>query len=203
MRLITSSARGSRLCTESDYGHRTVESKWTRGGQMNSTNVHRAEDLLTPAELRKNFADIHRPLSGAQTLVEASRCLYCYDAPCVSACPTGIDIPKFIHQIRSGNRDGSARTILSANIMGGTCARACPTEVLCEGVCVVNQTEGAPVKIGLLQRHAVDHLMAARASHPFARAAREWLSHSGGWGGTRRAFFRSSRSMSRTPDHYF
>jgi dihydropyrimidine dehydrogenase (NAD+) subunit PreT len=137
---------------------------------MNSTNVLRAEQLLTPAELRENFADLHRPLSVAQTLVEASRCLYCYDAPCVSACPTGIDIPKFIHQIRSGNRDGSARTILADNIMGGTCARACPTEVLCEGVCVVNQTEGSPVKIGLLQRHAVDRLMAKPASHPFARA---------------------------------
>ncbi|MDP9013024.1 MAG: NAD(P)-dependent oxidoreductase [Pseudomonadota bacterium] len=125
---------------------------------------------MTTAELRENFADLHRPLSVAQTFVEASRCLYCYDAPCVSACPTGIDIPKFIHQIRSGNRGGSARTILSANIMGGTCARACPTEVLCEGVCVVNQTEGAPVKIGLLQRHAVDHAMAERGDHPFARA---------------------------------
>jgi glutamate synthase (NADPH/NADH) small chain len=137
---------------------------------MNRTNGLKAEQLLTPAELRENFADLHRPLSVAQTLVEASRCLYCYDAPCVSACPTGIDIPKFIHQIRSGNRDGSARTILADNIMGGTCARACPTEVLCEGVCVVNQTEGAPVKIGLLQRHAVDHLMAGPGGHPFARA---------------------------------
>jgi glutamate synthase (NADPH/NADH) small chain len=137
---------------------------------MNSTNGLKAEQLSTPAELRENFADLHRPLTVAQTLVEASRCLYCYDAPCVNACPTGIDIPKFIHQIRSGNRDGSARTILADNIMGGTCARACPTEVLCEGVCVVNQTEGSPVKIGLLQRHAVDRLMAGPASHPFARA---------------------------------
>jgi dihydropyrimidine dehydrogenase (NAD+) subunit PreT len=136
---------------------------------MSSTNLPKAGDLVTAAELREHFADLHRPLSGAQALVEAARCLYCYGAPCVTACPTGIDIPKFIHQIRSGNRDGSARTILSANIMGGTCARACPTEVLCEAVCVVNETEGAPVKIGLLQRHAVDHLMATREEHPFTR----------------------------------
>jgi glutamate synthase (NADPH/NADH) small chain len=135
-----------------------------------STNLSKAADLVAPAQLQEHFADLHRPLSGAQAVVEAARCLYCYGAPCVSACPTGIDIPKFIHQIRSGNRDGSARTILAANIMGGTCARACPTEVLCEAACVVNETEGAPVKIGLLQRHVVDHLMARRADHPFTRA---------------------------------
>jgi glutamate synthase (NADPH/NADH) small chain len=125
---------------------------------------------LTAAEIATNFGDLHRPLSGAQAVVEASRCLYCYDAPCVKACPTSIDIPEFIHQIRTGNLDGSARTILSANIMGGTCARACPTEVLCEEACVVNHQEDAPVKIGLLQRHAVDHLMAKGGPHPFARA---------------------------------
>jgi glutamate synthase (NADPH/NADH) small chain len=121
------------------------------------------------AQLQERFDDLHPPLNDAQALVEAARCLYCYGAPCVNACPTRIDIPKFIHQIRTGNRDGSARTILSANIMGGTCARACPTEVLCEAVCVVNQTEGAPVKIGLLQRHAVDQLMTTREDHPFTR----------------------------------
>jgi glutamate synthase (NADPH/NADH) small chain len=137
---------------------------------MSSIDVPKAGDLVASAELNENFADLHRPLSGSQALVEASRCLYCYGAPCVSACPTAIDIPKFIHQIRSGNRDGSARTILSANIMGGTCARACPTEVLCESACVVNETEGAPVKIGLLQRYAVDDLMARQTGHPFARA---------------------------------
>jgi len=125
---------------------------------------------LTPAEIAANFDDLHPPLSEAQAMVEAARCLYCYDAPCVNACPTGINIPTFMHQIRTGNLGGSARTILSANIMGGTCARACPTEVLCEQACVVNATEGAPVKIGLLQRHAVDHLMAKGGAHPFARA---------------------------------
>jgi len=105
-----------------------------------------------------------------QAAVEAERCLYCYDAPCIRACPTGIDIPTFIHQIRTGNVDGSARTILEANIMGGTCARACPTEVLCEEVCVLNKGHEQPVKIGQLQRHAVDHLIDAGGPHPFTRA---------------------------------
>ncbi len=125
---------------------------------------------LSARDIADNFDDIHPPLDGAQAIVEAGRCLYCYDAPCMNACPTRIDIPKFIHQIRSGNLDGSAQTILSANIMGGACARACPTEVLCEEVCVVHHTEGAPVKIGELQRHAVDHLMAKGGAHPFVRA---------------------------------
>lgn len=128
---------------------------------------------LSAAQIAANFDDLHPPLSHGQALIEASRCLYCYDAPCIRACPTAIDIPTFIHQIRSGNLEGSGRTILKANILGGTCARACPTEVLCEGACVVNHTEGSPVKIGLLQRRAVDAVMARAAEsgvHPFARA---------------------------------
>ncbi len=125
----------------------------------------------SPADIADNFTDIHPPLSPAQAVVEAARCLFCYDAPCINACPTSIDIPKFIHQIRSDNLDGSAKTILSANIMGGTCARACPTEVLCEEACVVNHTEGAPVKIGELQRRAVDHLITKKGAHPFEREA--------------------------------
>ncbi len=125
---------------------------------------------LTPQEVAENFDDLHPRLEPAQAVVDAARCVYCYDAPCMNACPTRIDIPKFIHQIRSGNIGGSAKTILSQNIMGGTCARACPTEVLCEEVCVVHHTEGAPVKIGELQRYAVDHLMEAGGDHPFTRA---------------------------------
>lgn len=125
---------------------------------------------LTPGDIAENFSDLHPPLRPAQAVVDAGRCLYCYDAPCINACPTGIDIPTFIHQIRTGNLDGSARTILSANIMGGTCARACPTEVLCEEACVVNHTEGKPVDIGALQRYAVDHLIARGGDHPFTRA---------------------------------
>lgn len=116
-----------------------------------------------------NFSDLHEPLSELQAKAEAARCLYCFDAPCITACPTSIDIPTFIHQIRSGNPTGSARTILSENIMGGTCARACPTEILCEQACVLNASDEQPVEIGSLQRHAVDHLMAQGGSHPFER----------------------------------
>ncbi len=132
-------------------------------------NLSTNNSKLGAREIAENFEDIHPPVNAAQAIIEASRCVYCYDAPCMNACPTRIDIPKFIHQIRSGNIDGSAQTILSSNIMGGTCARACPTEVLCEEVCVVHHTEGAPVKIGELQRHAVDHLMAKNGEHPFQR----------------------------------
>ena len=126
---------------------------------------------LSPQEIEANFADLHPLLTPAQAAVEAARCLYCYDAPCVQACPTAIDIPGFIHRIRSGNLEGSARTILSANIMGGTCGRACPTEVLCEEVCVMNARGEEAVKIGALQRHAVEHLIEQGGEHPFVRAA--------------------------------
>ncbi len=124
---------------------------------------------MDAAQIEENFTDLHPPLSDVQAMVESNRCLYCYDAPCVTACPTSIDIPKFIHQIRTENLSGSAKTILSSNIMGGTCARVCPTEVLCEGVCVKNATGEAPVKIGQLQRHAVDNFMASDKPHPFFR----------------------------------
>jgi len=125
--------------------------------------------LLSKEEIDANFSDLHEPLSGLQARAEADRCLYCYDAPCIDACPTSIDIPTFIHQIRTGNVEGSAKTILSENIMGGTCARACPTEVLCERACVLNVSEEEPVEIGALQRHAVDYLMAKGGAHPFKR----------------------------------
>lgn len=114
---------------------------------------------LSAAEIEANFRDVHPPLTRAQALIEADRCYFCFDAPCTAACPTGIDIPLFIGQIRSGNIKGSARTILEANIMGGMCARVCPTEVLCEEACVRNTHEGLPVRIGLLQRHATDPLI--------------------------------------------
>lgn len=126
---------------------------------------------LTAEEIDNNFIDLHAPLSALQARAEADRCIYCYDAPCTQVCPTSIDIPTFIHQLRTGNIDGAAKTILSENIMGGTCARACPTEILCEQACVLNESQAKPVEIGLLQRHAVDHLMARGGEHPFIRTA--------------------------------
>ncbi len=112
---------------------------------------------LTPERLAANFADLHPPLTAQEARIEAARCLYCYDAPCTRSCPTTIDVPRFILQILHGNPAGSAETILSENILGGSCARACPTEVLCEGACVDRTLSGAPVEIGRLQRFATDY----------------------------------------------
>jgi glutamate synthase (NADPH/NADH) small chain len=111
---------------------------------------------LGPEQIEANFADMHPPLTPSEAIIDADRCYFCYAAPCQAACPTGIDIPGFIQKIRSGNIRGSARTILSENIMGGMCARVCPTEVLCEEACVRNTHEDRPVRIGLLQRYATD-----------------------------------------------
>jgi glutamate synthase (NADPH/NADH) small chain len=104
-------------------------------------------------------------------VLEAERCLYCFDAPCATACPTSIDVPSFIRRIADGNLRGSARTILESNPLGGMCARVCPTENLCEAVCVKTTQEGKPVAIGRLQRHAVDALMASSQPQIFTRAA--------------------------------
>ena len=119
------------------------------------------EGRLSPDQYAENFADLHPPLDRHQALVEADRCYFCYDAPCTIACPTSIDIPMFIRQIQSHNPKGSAATILKQNIMGGMCARVCPTETLCEEVCVRTTAEDKPVKIGLLQRYATDVLFEA------------------------------------------
>jgi len=124
---------------------------------------------LDAATLARNFADAHPALSPHEALVESSRCYFCYDAPCVQACPTGIDVPGFIRKINTGNLRGSALRILEANIFGGSCARVCPTEVLCEGACVRTAEEDRPVRIGALQRHATDWLM-EREPTPFLRA---------------------------------
>ncbi|QIG47608.1 NAD(P)-dependent oxidoreductase [Nordella sp. HKS 07] len=118
----------------------------------------------------KNFSDLHPPLSTHEALVESDRCYFCYDAPCQQACPTSIDIPLFIRQIGAGNPNGAAETIFEQNILGGMCARVCPTETLCEEACVREKAEGKPVKIGLLQRYATDTLMRSK-EHPFQRAA--------------------------------
>ncbi len=114
---------------------------------------------LSPEQLEANFADINPPLSSSQALEEASRCLFCYDAPCIKACPTAINIPTFIHQIITGDLAGSGKTILDANVLGHSCGRVCPTSVLCEGVCVLNSEGKRPVAIGRLQRFAVDHVL--------------------------------------------
>ena len=113
-------------------------------------------ERLAADEIERNFGDMHPPLARSEALIEADRCYFCFDAPCTAACPTGIDIPSFIQKIRSGNVKGAARTILRENIMGGMCARVCPTEILCEGACVRLTHEEQPVRIGLLQRYATD-----------------------------------------------
>ena len=116
---------------------------------------------LDAAEIERNFTDLHPPLTKSEALIAADRCYFCYAAPCTTACPAGIDIPRFIQSIRSGDIEGAARTILSENIMGGMCARVCPTEVLCEQACVRNAHEERPVDIGLLQRYATDPVLAS------------------------------------------
>jgi len=128
-------------------------------------------ERLSASEYARNFCDAHPPLTLAQALIEADRCYYCYAAPCQTACPTGIDIPSFIQRIADGNIRGSANAILSANPLGGMCARVCPTEVLCEQACVRNTNEDKPVEIGLLQRYATDAYFAKPGAPLFTRAA--------------------------------
>ena len=121
---------------------------------------------LAPDEYARNFADAHPPLNRTQALIEAERCYYCYDAPCQTACPTGIDIPSFIQRVAQDNVRGAAEAILTANPLGGMCARVCPTEVLCEQACVRNTNESKPVEIGLLQRYAVEGHLANPGAKP-------------------------------------
>jgi dihydropyrimidine dehydrogenase (NAD+) subunit PreT len=129
-----------------------------------------AAGRLSPEQYERNFGDVEPPLERKHALVEASRCYFCHDAPCLEACPTGIDIPGFIRKIATDNVKGSAITILEENIMGGACARVCPTEILCEQACVRTAQEGKPVNIGALQRYATDWLM-ERGIQPFKRMA--------------------------------
>ena len=123
---------------------------------------------LSEKEYSENFGEIHPPFNKHEAMVEGDRCYYCYDAPCIEACPTGINIPLFIRQITSGNPEGAAKTIFDENILGGMSARVCPTETLCQEACVRNTGEDRPVKIGLLQRYATDTLMEAK-EHPYKR----------------------------------
>lgn len=124
---------------------------------------------LHDQEIVNNFEDIAPLLTQKEVLVASERCLFCYDAPCIKACPTAIDIPLFIRKINTDNAHGAAKEILSANILGGSCARVCPTETLCEEACVRNTNESAPVSIGRLQRYAVEHLD-PEMGYPFTRA---------------------------------
>jgi dihydropyrimidine dehydrogenase (NAD+) subunit PreT len=117
----------------------------------------------------ENFSDIHPPLDRNKAIIEANRCLFCFDAPCIEACPTGIQIPIFIKKISTDNVKGAAKTILESNIMGGSCARVCPVEELCEEACVRNTQSGQPIKIGQLQRYAVDGLMQRDDRQVFTR----------------------------------
>lgn len=128
-----------------------------------------ASGRLDAETLAEHFDDIHPPLDRRTALIEASRCYFCYDAPCIEACPTSIDIPAFIRSISTDNVIGAAKTILDSNVMGGMCARVCPVEELCEEACVRNTQEDKPVTIGALQRYATDALF-DRSIQPFGRA---------------------------------
>ncbi len=127
-------------------------------------------------ETSARFGDLHPPFDRQAAMPEANRCLYCFDAPCTTACPTHIDVPKFIKKIASGNLAGSARTILDANILGASCSRCCPVEVLCEGACVLHRYNKQPIQIARLQRFAMDTLHASGAPLPFTPAADSGLS---------------------------
>src|SRR6201994_4783636 len=122
-----------------------------------------AAGRLNATQYAEHFCDLHPPLTHHEALVEADRCYFCYDAPCMNACPTSIDIPMFIREIVTDNPLGAAETIFEQNILGGMCARVCPTEQLCEEACVREAAEGKPVKIGQLQRYATDAAMQQQA----------------------------------------
>lgn len=128
-----------------------------------------AAGRLPAEQIAEHFDDLHAPLAPHEAAVAADRCYFCHDAPCITACPTDIDIPLFIRQISTGTPEAAAKTIFDQNILGGMCARVCPTEDLCEQACVREMAEGKPVEIGRLQRYATDTLM-ARQGHPYARA---------------------------------
>ena len=119
-----------------------------------------ANNKLSSAQYAENFSDIHPPFETHNAaLVEANRCLFCYDAPCIKSCPTGINVPKFIKQITTDNIKGSAHTIFLSNIMGAGCSKVCPVEKLCEGSCVFNLMDEPPIPIAKLQRYSTEKAM--------------------------------------------
>ena len=130
-----------------------------------------SQQTETHPEIAARFPDLHPPFDRQAALAESNRCLYCFDAPCTGACPTHIDVPAFIKKIASGNLAGSAHTILDANILGASCSRACPVDVLCEGACVMHRYNKQPIEIAKLQRFAMDALHASGAPLPFTPAA--------------------------------
>ena len=139
---------------------------------------HLASAASEQEDLRAQFQDLHSPLSERQAALESARCLYCYDAPCTRICPTAIDVPSFIQHIAVGNLNGAAKTILQQNILGASCARVCPTEILCEHACVRNHdAEAAPVKSACCNamRSIIWHSIAIRLRVP-RPAARRWRS---------------------------
>lgn len=119
------------------------------------------ESPINITQIERNFREIAPPLTEAEAILESNRCVYCYDAPCMHACPTHIDVPSFIKKIASGNLTGSARVIFDANPIGATCARVCPVDVLCEGACVEKTLMERPIEIGRLQRYATDAVIEA------------------------------------------
>src|SRR5712691_5910817 len=135
--------------------------------------MHNVVPALTPEEFADRFSDIHPPFGPQAAAVEASRCLFCFDAPCTAACPTHIDVPRFIKKITTGNLRGSALTILDANFLGLSCSRVCPVDVLCEGACVMHRYNRQPIEIGRLQRAARDWFYAHGPSLPIAAHRQE------------------------------
>src|SRR5580658_7261841 len=127
---------------------------------------------ITPRpEVVERFGDLHPPFDKQAAVPEANRCLFCFDAPCMGACPTHIDVPRFIKKIASGNLTGSAQTILEANVLGASCSRACPVDVLCEGACVMHRYNKQPIEIARLQRFAMDAFHATGDRVPFTPAS--------------------------------
>jgi dihydropyrimidine dehydrogenase (NAD+) subunit PreT len=120
------------------------------------------ETLSHDPKLYERFSELKPSLTPQAAVIESNRCLHCFDAPCTAACPTHIDVPGFIKRIGTGNLRGSAQRILDANILGGSCSRACPVEILCEGACVMHRYNREPIQIALLQRHAMDAFHEAR-----------------------------------------
>ena len=169
-RILAKFRWASGAVTNEGFGSMSERSQSGQAGAGPTNPVRQGR--LSATDYTENFSDVTPRLTETAALAEAARCHFCFDAPCMEACPTGIDVPQFIRKISTGNLKGAAVEILDANIFGGSCARVCPTEILCEEACVRLTQEAKPVAIGRLQRYATDHLLehGASAPHPFSRA---------------------------------